>query len=31
MCLSKSRVWICWERVVSPFVFKSQFKVTSRK
>jgi hypothetical protein len=24
-------VWSCWERVVSHFVFRSQFEVTSRK
>jgi hypothetical protein len=32
VCLPKSQgVWNCWERVVSHFVFKSQFEVTSRK
>jgi hypothetical protein len=32
MCLLKSQgVWSCWKRVVSHFVFKSQFEVTSRK
>jgi hypothetical protein len=32
MCLPKSQgVWSCCERVVSHFVFRSQFEVTSRK
>jgi hypothetical protein len=32
MCISKSRgVWSCWERVVTNFVFRSQFEVISRK
>jgi hypothetical protein len=32
MCLPKSQgVWSCWEQVVSHFVFRSQFEVTSRK
>jgi len=32
MCLPKSQgVWSCWEQVVSHFVFRSQFEMTSRK
>jgi hypothetical protein len=32
MCLPKSQGFCCcWERVVSHFVFRSQFEVTSRK
>jgi hypothetical protein len=32
MCLPKSQgFWSCWERVVSHFVLRSQFEVTSMK